>query len=201
MLTNIIINNKISHIEHECNNISTIKMFGFWIYLMSDCILFATLFATYAVLSNGVVDQLIRRNIFELFLVLIETFLLLFSSFSYGMAIIAMLRDKSSFVNIWLFVTFLLGISFVCIEFYEFRHLISIGYGPDRDAFLSSFFTLVGTHGLHVVFGLIWILVISVQVFLNGLNFINKIRLQCLGLFWHFLDIVWICVFTMVYLI
>src|SRR5690606_12787309 len=128
------------------------------------------------------------------------TFLLLFSSFTYGMAVLSMNANNAKAVFNWLLITFLLGAGFVGMEIYEFQHLIHEGFGPDRSAFLSAFFTLVGTHGLHVTFGLIWILVMLIQVKKTGLNDMTRPRIMCLSLFWHFLDIVWICVFSFVYL-
>lgn len=200
MSTKILSNHDTAHAEHGHHDAGANKVFGFWIYLMSDCILFATLFATYAVLSNSVAGGPTGKEIFELSFVLVETFFLLFSSITYGMAILAMYRGDKSRINVWLGLTFLFGLGFICMELYEFHHLIAEGYGPDRSAFLSGFFTLVGTHGLHVTSGLIWILVMMVQVSRRGLTPVNQTRLQCLSLFWHFLDVVWICVFTVVYL-
>lgn len=200
MSTKILSNHKNNHVEHRYHDTGATKVFGFWIYLMSDCILFATLFATYAVLSNSVVGGPRGKEIFELSFVLVETFFLLFSSITYGMVMLAMHRGDKRLVNIWLGLTFLFGINFIYMELYEFYHLIAEGYGPDRSAFLSSFFTLVGTHGLHITSGLIWILVMMIQVFYRGLTPVNQTRLQCLSLFWHFLDVVWICIFTVVYL-
>ena len=185
---------------HGHHDAGATKVFGFWIYLMSDCILFATLFATYAVLVNSVAGGPSGKEIFELPFVLVETFCLLFSSITYGMAILAMHKGNQSRVIAWLGLTFLFGLGFICMELYEFHHLIGEGFGPDRSAFLSGFFTLVGTHGLHVTSGLIWILVMMVQVSRRGLTATNQTRLMCLSLFWHFLDVVWICVFTVVYL-
>ncbi|NIG98447.1 MAG: cytochrome o ubiquinol oxidase subunit III [Serratia symbiotica] len=190
-----------AHAEHGHHDAGETKVFGFWIYLMSDCILFACLFATYAVLANGTAGGPAGKDIFELKFVLVETFLLLFSSITYGMAMIAMKKGKVGGVNIWLFLTFLFGLGFVAMEIYEFHHLIVEGFGPDRSAFLSSFFALVATHGLHVSIGLIWITIIMIQVSQRGLTSINKTRLMCLSLFWHFLDVIWICVFTVVYLL
>ncbi len=189
-----------AHAEHGHQDAGAIKVFGFWIYLMSDCILFATLFATYAVLVNSVAGGPSGRDIFELPFVLVETFLLLFSSITYGMAILSMHKDNKSQVKVWLGLTFLFGLGFICMELYEFHHLIAEGYGPDRSAFLSGFFVLVATHGIHVTSGLIWILVMMAHVSRRGLNAVNQTRLMCLSLFWHFLDVVWICVFTVVYL-
>ncbi|AKZ65821.1 cytochrome o ubiquinol oxidase subunit III [Candidatus Palibaumannia cicadellinicola] len=175
-------------------------IFGFWIYLMSDCIIFATLFATYAVLSNSVAGGPSSKEIFELPVVFVETCCLLFSSMTYSMAILAMYNAKKCLVNIWLLLTLILGLIFILLEIKEFNNLIIAGFGPDHSAFLSGFFGLVATHGLHVISGIIWIIVMIVQVASSGLTSLNKTRLQCLSLFWHFLDIIWIFVFTVVYL-
>ncbi len=201
MSTETLTNHNAAHAEHGHHDVGETKVFGFWIYLMSDCILFASLFATYAVLVNGTAGGPSGKDIFDLKFVLVETFLLLFSSITYGMAMIAMNKGKVGGVNTWLFLTFLFGLGFVAMEIYEFHHLIAEGFGPDRSAFLSSFFALVGTHGLHVTSGLIWIIVLMIQVSKFGLTATNKTRLMCLSLFWHFLDVVWICVFTVVYLL
>ncbi|WP_038881991.1 cytochrome o ubiquinol oxidase subunit III [Serratia marcescens] len=201
MSTETLTNHNAAHAEHGHHDAGETKVFGFWIYLMSDCILFASLFATYAVLVNGTAGGPSGKDIFDLKFVLVETFLLLFSSITYGMAMIAMNKGKVGGVNTWLFLTFLFGLGFVAMEIYEFHHLIAEGFGPDRSAFLSSFFALVGTHGLHVTSGLIWIIVLMIQVSKFGLTATNKPRLMCLSLFWHFLDVVWICVFTVVYLL
>ena len=201
MSTETLTNHNAAHAEHGHPDAGETKVFGFWIYLMSDCILFASLFATYAVLVNGTAGGPSGKDIFDLKFVLVETFLLLFSSITYGMAMIAMNKGKVGGVNTWLFLTFLFGLGFVAMEIYEFHHLIAEGFGPDRSAFLSSFFALVGTHGLHVTSGLIWIIVLMIQVSKFGLTATNKTRLMCLSLFWHFLDVVWICVFTVVYLL
>ncbi|WP_458526889.1 cytochrome o ubiquinol oxidase subunit III [Onishia taeanensis] len=176
------------------------KIFGFWVYLMSDLVIFGSLFATYAVLLRGTAGGPTPAEIFDLPLILISTFLLLISSFTYGMAVLAMNAGRVAQVQKWLVITFLLGASFIGLEFYEFHHLIHLGFGPDRSAFLSAFFTLVGTHGLHVIFGLVWILVMLVQLKKQGLTDVTRPRIMCLSLFWHFLDIVWICVFSFVYL-
>ncbi|WP_413734886.1 cytochrome o ubiquinol oxidase subunit III [Sodalis sp. RH21] len=189
-----------AHAAHGHHDAGSIKVFGFWIYLMSDCILFATLFATYAVLVNGTAGGPSGKDIFDLPFVLVETFFLLFSSITYGMAILAMNRGDKSRVTVWLGMTFLFGLGFIAMELYEFHHLIGEGFGPDRSAFLSGFFALVATHGIHVTSGLIWILVMITQVSRRGLTATNQTRLMCLSLFWHFLDVIWICVFTVVYL-
>lgn len=206
MSTESLINNHskaptITQKHHEHHDTGSTKIFGFWIYLMSDCILFATLFATYAVLVNGTAGGPTGKDIFSLPFVLVETFLLLLSSITYGFAVLAMNKGQKKQVNAWLAFTFLSGLGFVTMEIFEFHELIMEGYGPNHSAFLSSFFALVGTHGLHVTLGLIWILVMMVQVSQRGLNAMNQTRLMCLSLFWHFLDVIWICVFTVVYLL
>ncbi|WP_159566031.1 cytochrome o ubiquinol oxidase subunit III [Budvicia diplopodorum] len=190
------------HEHHDHHHETSAKtVFGFWIYLMSDCILFAAVFATYAVLANNVADGPSGKDIFELPYVLGETALLLLSSFTYGMAIISMYKGNKSQVIGWLAVTFLFGVGFIAMELNEFHLLISEGYGPSTSGFLSGFFTLVGTHGLHVTLGLIWMAIMMIQVSKKGLTPKNNTRLMCLSLFWHFLDVIWICVFTVVYLL
>lgn len=184
---------------YKHNNLNKKTIFGFWLYIMSDCILFASLFAMYAVLYNSV-ESFYSGKVFKLPLIFVETCCLLLSSFTYGKVMIYAEKLYVKQVNIWMGMTFLLGLFFIGIEAYEFFHLIKSGYNPRQNAFLSSFFTLVGTHGLHVMAGLIWIVVMIVHVTYQGLTKINYTRLQCLSLFWHFLDIVWICVFTEVYL-
>ncbi|WP_368912577.1 cytochrome o ubiquinol oxidase subunit III [Proteus mirabilis] len=194
------LNNANAHEHHGHHDAGATKVFGFWIYLMSDLILFASLFATYAVLVNGIADGPSGKEIFSLPFVLVETFLLLFSSITFGFAMLSMNKGSVSQVNLWLFVTFLFGLGFVVMEVYEFHELIAEGYGPNRSAFLSAFFALVSTHGLHVTAGLVWIIIMMIQVSRRGLTDVNRTRLSCLSLFWHFLDVVWICVFTVVYL-
>ncbi|UEC01724.1 cytochrome o ubiquinol oxidase subunit III [Burkholderia vietnamiensis] len=186
--------------EHGSHDHGSTKVLGLWVYLMSDCILFGSLFASYVVLSGAYAGGPTQKDIFELPFVLVETFVLLFSSITYGYAMLAMHRRDSSSVLRWLGLTFLLGAVFIGMEFYEFHHLIAEGHGPNRSAFLSGFFALVGTHGLHVFSGLLWMAVLIHQVSRRGLTDINVTRLSCLSLFWHFLDLVWICVFTIVYL-
>ena len=175
-------------------------MLGFWLYLMSDCLVFAVLFAVYAVLGRSYAAGPSGADLFDLPLVAVNTALLLFSSITYGFAMIAMQAKRKSQVLAWLAITGLFGLGFLGIELYEFHHLIHEGAGPQRSAFLSSFFTLVGTHGLHVTFGSIWLVTLMVQVSRFGLTPANRRRLMCLSMFWHFLDVVWIGVFTFVYL-
>jgi cytochrome o ubiquinol oxidase subunit 3 len=175
-------------------------LLGFWLYLMSDCLLFAVLFAVYAVLGRSYAAGPSGADLFDLPLVAFNTALLLFSSITYGFAMIGMQHGRKKQVLAWLAITGVLGLGFLAVELYEFAHLIHEGAGPGRSAFLSSFFTLVGTHGLHVTFGTIWLVTLMVQVNKLGLIKENKRRLVCLSMFWHFLDVVWIGVFTFVYL-
>ena len=167
---------------------------------MSDCILFASLFATFLVLHNHTFGGPGPKDLFSLSYVLIETFLLLTSSFTYGLALLAAFKQHQKWVIRLLMITFVLGLSFVLMEVNEFAHLVMEGNSWQRSAFLSSFFTLVGTHGFHVTMGLIWMLGLMIQIKRHGLVRISLRKLTCLSLFWHFLDIVWIFVFTIVYL-
>jgi cytochrome o ubiquinol oxidase subunit 3 len=173
---------------------------GFWLYLMSDTLLFACLFATYGVLGRNYAGGPSGAELFDLGLVAVNTSLLLASSITYGFAVIEMRRKRTGGTLAWLGITGLLGAGFVAIELYEFNHLIHEGYGPQRSAFLSSFFALVGTHGLHVTFGIVWLITLVVQLGRHGLTAPNRRRIMCLSMFWHFLDVVWIGVFTFVYL-
>ena len=184
--------------DHEAGG-ST--MLGFWIYLMSDCLIFAMLFAAYALFGTSYAGGPKPSELFELPLVAVNTSMLLLSSITYGFAIIAMQDGKKSAVLAWLAITGLFGAAFVGIELSEFAHLIGEGATPQRSAFLSSFFTLVGTHGLHVTFGIVWLITLMVQVSMHGLIEANRRLLMCLSMFWHFLDVVWIGVFSFVYLI
>jgi cytochrome o ubiquinol oxidase subunit 3 len=176
-------------------------MLGFWIYLMSDCLIFAILFACYAVLGGNYAAGPGPKDLFDLPLVALNTAMLLFSSITYGFAMLAMQRQAKGQVLAWLAITGLFGAAFLSIELYEFSHFIHEGATPQRSAFLSAFFTLVGTHGLHVTFGSIWLVTLMVQVARKGLIPANQRRLMCLSLFWHFLDVIWIGVFTFVYLL
>lgn len=175
-------------------------LFGFWLYLMSDCLIFAMLFACYGVYGRSYAAGPSGADLFDLNLVAINTALLLFSSITYGMAMVGAQAKRKGLVLGWLGVTGLLGLGFLGVELYEFHHLIHQGAGPQRSAFLSSFFALVGTHGLHVTFGIVWLVVLMVQVAKLGLTAENNRRLMCLSMFWHFLDVVWVGVFSVVYL-
>jgi cytochrome o ubiquinol oxidase subunit 3 len=174
---------------------------GFWLYLMSDCLIFAVLFACYGVYGTATAGGPTAKELFDLPLVALNTAMLLFSSITYGFAMLAMEKGETARTQMWLAITGLFGLAFLGIELYEFSHLIHEGAGPQRSAFLSSFFTLVGTHGLHVTFGTLWLVTLMVQVARHGLIQANQRRLQCLSMFWHFLDVIWIGVFTFVYLL
>jgi cytochrome o ubiquinol oxidase subunit III len=174
---------------------------GFWLYLMTDCILFATLFATFAVLRTATADGPTGSQIFEMPLVLAETIILLTSSLSCGIALIALKNKDVKKILAALAVTFVLGAAFLTIELAEFIKLSSEGHGWQQSAFLSSFFALVGTHGLHIAVGLIWLVVMAIVIVKKGITEKNARQLTLFGLFWHFLDLVWIFVFTVVYLI
>jgi cytochrome o ubiquinol oxidase subunit 3 len=177
------------------------QAFGFWMYILSDLILFSALFATFAVQMRSFAGSPSGRDLFDLPYVAVETALLLLSSAGYGLAMLAVARRRSGRVLFWLAITFLLGLGFVLMEAHEFFGLVQAGAGPDRSGFLSAYFTLVGTHGTHVTFGLIWMLAMMFQVGLKGLSSPVRGRLMRLSLFWHFLDIVWIGVFSVVYLV
>jgi len=175
-------------------------LLGFWIYLMSDCLIFASLFATYAVLGRNYAGGPTGAELFDLTLIAINTGFLLLSSITFGVAMVSAQAKKVGATLLWMAITGVLGLCFLSLEIYEFLHLIHEGAGPSRSGFLTAFFSLVGTHGLHVLFGTIWLVTLMVQLSKHGLTMENFRRLQCLSLFWHFLDVVWIGVFTFVYL-
>jgi cytochrome o ubiquinol oxidase subunit 3 len=176
-------------------------IFGFWIYLMSDAVIFALLFATYASMSRNYAGGPTGKELFDLNNVFYETLTLLISTLTCGFAMLSLSRNKKKWVLSWLGFTFLLGLTFILMEHNEFHSLISQGAGPDRSGFLSAFFTLVGTHGLHVSIGLIWLLVMIAQIMFKGLTTSVRSRLFRFSLFWHFLDLVWVGIFSMVYLL
>lgn len=173
---------------------------GFWIYLMTDCVLFASLFATYAVLRNNTFGGPAAGELFDLPYVLIGTLLLLSSSFSCGLALIALRQMRKKLVIALLSLTFIFGAAFLGLELNEFSRLIESGNSWQRSGFLSAFYTLVGVHGLHIASGLIWVAVLIAYIGRRGLTPVLQKRLTLFSLFWHFLDIIWIFIFTFVYL-
>ena len=186
--------------EVQYSDTVAMQTFGFWLYLMSDLIIFATLFATFVVLGRNYANGPTGKELFDLPYLLGETLFLLFSSVTYGLVMLAVRDGRKKWVLTGLAVTFLLGLGFVSMEVNEFYGLVAAGHGPDISAFLSSFFTLVGTHGTHVTFGLIWMVVMMGQVAVKGLTIPVQSRLMRLSMFWHFLDIIWIGIFSIVYL-
>ena len=177
------------------------KSLGFWIYLMTDCRLFAALFATFAVLQSATAGGPSGSDIFNLNFVLVETMLLLTSSFTVGLAVLGAERGYKKQAITWLVATFTLGAAFLVMELWEFNQLIHEGYGWQVSAFLSSYFVLVATHGLHIAIGLIWMAVVIWRLLQRNFKETDIRRLSLLGLFWHFLDIIWIFIFSFVYLI
>ena len=176
------------------------RALGFWLYLMGDAIIFALLFMTYSIMVGNTAGGPTGKTLFSLNNAALETALLLLSSITFGFASLAARSANRSAVLGWLVVTFLLGAGFIFLEVREFLGMIGAGAGPDRSGFLSAFFTLVGTHGTHVSVGLVWILIMSGQVVFKGLSVPVVSRLFRLGLFWHFLDIAWVGIFSVVYL-
>jgi cytochrome o ubiquinol oxidase subunit III len=169
-------------------------LFGFWVYLMTDCMLFATLFAMYGVL------HLTGQDLFSLPFALTETLVLLVSSFTCGMTVMAARENNKRLALALWGVTFLLGVAFLAMELHEFSDFVREGNSWQKNGFLSGFFTLVGTHGTHITLGLIWMGIMMAQIVTKGFVPTVLRRLACLRLFWHFLDLVWIFIFTFVYL-
>ncbi len=190
-------NTELSQHQLEADNKT---MFGYWLYIMTDLLMFAVLFATYAVLSGNVAKGPSAHDIFKLPLALQETLLLLTSTFTCGLGLLAARKGNKKHTLIWFGVTFLLGLAFFALEMTEFHGLISDGHTWRTSAFLSSFFALVGTHGLHIISGLIWMATAIMYVRKRGLTRSMLRKLTMLSIFWHFLDIVWIFIFTIVYL-
>lgn len=203
MSTNIPGNNTAHTLEpeHGHGDHADLKTFGFWVYLMTDLILFSVLFATFSVIGRNYANGPSAKELFEVPYLFIETMLLLISSVTFGFAIISMNKGNQKQMLSFMVITGLLGLGFLAMELYEFAHMIGEGAGPDRSGFLSAFFTLVGFHGMHVTFGLLWLVVMMVQIVKMGFTPGVKSRLARLSLFWHFLDIVWVGVFTFVYLV
>ena len=181
--------------EQDTNTVSL----GFWLYLMTDCLLFATLFATYAVLRNGTAGNVSGNDIFEMDYVLVQTIALLTSSVTSGFALMTARAKQYTASMLWLSATILLGGLFLGLEINEFQNLVADGHSWAASAFLSAFFALVGTHGAHITVGLIWALMLLVVMITRGVNdrFVKKMTL--FTMFWHFLDIIWIFIFTLVY--
>ncbi len=175
-------------------------LFGFWVYIVTDFMLFATLFATYDVLHNKTFGGPSAKELFNLPYTLTQTFILLVSSATIGLAGVFAHRNRKGWTIALFGITFLLGIAFMWMELAEFSTLINEGNSWHRSAFLSVFFTLVGTYGLHMMFGLLWIIILILPVCLHGLTPVSVKRLTCLRMFWQFLNVVWIFIFTIVYL-
>ncbi len=176
------------------------RLLGFWIYLMTDCVLFASLFATYIVLRHNTYGGPGGSDLFDMPMVLAETLFLLASSFTCGLAVLAARAGSKRLVLGLLAITFMFGAAFLAVELSEFYHLANEGHSWQASAFLSAFFTLVGTHGLHITIGLLWLAVMAVQVLRRGFTAGVTRRLGMFSMFWHFLDIIWIFIFTIVYL-
>jgi cytochrome o ubiquinol oxidase subunit III len=184
--------------KHDENETS---LLGFWIYMMTDCILFASLFATFIVLRNNTAGGKTGSELFSLPFVLTETLILLVSSFTSGIALLAAQRSKIKDTVYWLTATALLGAAFLSLEMYEFTKFVHEGNSWRSSAFLSSYFTLVGTHGLHITVGLLWLIATFIYLYKKGLNKISIRRLTMFSIFWHFLDIVWIFIFSVVFML
>lgn len=189
----------VEHMSHE-EAANDRVMFGFWVYLMTDLLMFGVLFAAYAVLHGNTVGGPSDRDLFSLPLALKETLILLTSSFTCGLGMIAARKGNKNQVFLWFGITFLLGLAFLGYELKEFAELAHEGHTWHTNAFLSSFFSLVGTHGLHITSGLLWMAIVLIYTAKRGLNVHIVRKLALLSLFWHFLDIVWIFIFTIVYL-
>ena len=187
-------------LEHEEEKSLEAREFGFWVYLMTDAIIFALLFATYVVMAGNIAAGPAAKDVFDIGHTAIETALLLLSSLTFGFATIALGEKRTDRVILWLLVSLALGLGFLAMEIMEFSGMIAAGASPQQSGFLSAFFTLVGTHGLHVTFGAIGIVVMIGQLMTKGITKPVASRLFRLGLFWHFLDIVWIGIFSVVYL-
>ncbi|XOK63666.1 cytochrome o ubiquinol oxidase subunit III [Paenibacillus elgii] len=186
--------------HHDHPDLEEMRTFGFWIYLMTDVIIFGTLFATYIVLQGNRNGGPGPAELFQLGGIIASTFILLTSSYTSGLAVLAMHKGKLKALMGWLGVTVLLGAAFIVLEVNEFIHLVHEGATISTSAFLSAFFTLVGTHGLHVSLGLVWMIALIIQLAKHGITPVTKRKVNVISLFWHFLDVVWIFVFTLVYL-
>ena len=177
-----------------------LKMLGFWLFLISDVILFACLFATYIVLRHSTAGGPSGAELFNISGVTLETFILLTSSFTSGLAVLSMNKKETKSLINWLIVTIVLGLMFIGLEIYEFIEMVHSGASYTTSAFTGAFFTLVGTHGLHVCFGIVWMVALIIQLYHRGVTDITKGKVMTISLYWHFLDVVWIFLFTIVYL-
>ena len=187
-------------LTHEQLNADRASVLGFWVYLMTDLVLFASLFATFMVLRDNTYGGVSGKDIFDLSFALKETIILLMGSFLSGIALVLAAQDKIAQTLRWIAAAGFFGAWFITLEISEFASLITEGHGPDASAFLSSYFTLVGTHGLHVTIGLVWLVALFVAIQRRGLTRPMLRKMALLTIFWHFLDIVWIFIFTIVYL-
>lgn len=188
----------VHHTEHPDSGSKVI--FGFWIFILTDFIVFAALFATYGVLHNNTYGGLSIKEIVDLPYALLQSLIFLASSLSVGLSIVALKKQQKKSVFKWLLLSFLLGFTFVGLEYNEFAKIIQYGYSWQSSGFLSAFFTLVGLQGLHVIIGLLWMIILAVQVGIKGLHPTMPVKFACMGLFWDFLNIIWIFIFSMVYL-
>jgi cytochrome o ubiquinol oxidase subunit 3 len=187
-----------SHEGHH--DLESLRLMGFWIFLITDCILFGTLFATYIVLHGNTAGGPSAGELFQMPGVIAETFILLTSSFTSGLAVLSMNRGNRKGLIGWLAVTALLGASFITLEVTEFVKMVHEGATIGTSAFLSGFYTLVGTHGLHVSLGLVWMTALMIQLGRHGITPVTRRKVGIISLYWHFLDVVWIFVFTIVYM-
>ena len=186
--------------KQEQKQVDDKTLLGFWVYLMTDCILFGSLFATYVVLAPNTNGGPSGQDLFDLNFILVATILLLVSSLTSGLMLLAAREAKKLQTMIWLSLTFVLGLGFIIMELMEFSHILAGGHDWGTSGFLSAFFTLVGTHGLHIAIGLLWIVVLAWLVIRRGFKPSTMRRLSLFGLYWHFLDLIWIFIFTVVYL-
>lgn len=186
--------------SHGFNDIVSSRLLGFWVYIMSDCILFATLFTTYAVLGHNYAGGPTPKQIYNLGEVIAETALILTSTFTMGLSVLLMFRGKRGQMLWWLAVTVALGAAVVVLQIIDFAGMVHAGAGPDRSAFLSSYYALVGTHAAHIVIGVLWMVIMFFKIAAQGFTKENSSRVMLMSMFWYFITIVWICVFTIVYL-
>lgn len=192
-------NNKLTQKNNQNLKINSNKIFGFWIYIMSDFIIFSTLFTVYYVLTKSS-NFIVKKNIFNIKIIFIETIFLLISNFACTILINVMNEKKINETLFWLIVTFFFGFSFTITEIYEFLDLFNNGYTPSTNSFFSSVFAILGIHNIHIILGLVWIITMIFHLNKNGINAINYVRLKCLSFFWHFLDIIWLLIITIIYL-